>query len=265
MESYNENQKGRIHASKSTEANGRNNRMNLDNQNETHNNISKSEKFDMLNKIFLTNSSFNKHTKEYFITLFQIILILILNEAKISKMEADIILTKLKPNQNKYKFIDFMNYLTELCKYIFKENYEKDPKKYMNNFLDYLLNNYYERFQEKLESNYVEKKIDNNCTIKSLKKIIESNIDKHSLKLLLSIYTLLKKLYIYYFQYENRKKYEPEALILSSMGSFISFGKKDFKIMPYMIKEKNYVTYYNLLLKRQKDYNETINDLFNLI
>ena len=132
-------------------------------QNETR--ITKAEKFEMINKIFLSNSSFNKHTKEYFITRFQIILILkesnILNEAIISKTEADIILTKLKPNQNKYKFIDFMNYLAELCKYIFKENYEKDPKKYMNNFLDYLLNNYYECFQEKLESNYVEKKIDN--------------------------------------------------------------------------------------------------------
>ena len=268
MESYSDNQKGRIHASKSTEANGRNNRINLDNENDTQHSISKSEKFDMLNKIFLTNSSFNKHTKEYFITRFQIILILkesnILNEAIISKTEADIILTKLKPNQNKYKFIDFMNYLAELCKYIFKENYEKDPKKYMNNFLDYLLNNYYECFQEKLESNYVEKKIDNNCTINSLKKIIESNIDKHSLKLLLSIYTQLKKLYICYFQYENRKKYDPETLILNSMESFISFGK-DFEIMPYMIKEKNYVTYYNLLLKHQKDYNETINDLFNSI
>ena len=85
MESYNENQKGRIHASKSTEANGRNNRINLDDENNTQHSISKSEKFDMLNKVFLTNSSFNKHTKEYFITRFQIILILkesnILNEA----------------------------------------------------------------------------------------------------------------------------------------------------------------------------------------
>ena len=79
----------------------------------------------MLNKVFLTNSTFNKHTKEYFITRFQIILILkqsnILNDSIISKTQADILLIKLKPNQNKYKFIDFMNYLTEISKYIFKE------------------------------------------------------------------------------------------------------------------------------------------------
>ena len=43
-------------------------------QNETR--ITKAEKFEMINKIFLSNSSFNKHTKEYFITRFQIILIL---------------------------------------------------------------------------------------------------------------------------------------------------------------------------------------------
>jgi hypothetical protein len=105
-------------------------------------------------------------------------------------------LTKLKPNQNKYKFIDFINYLNEICKYIFKENFEKNPKKYFNSFLDYLLNNYYEYFQEKLESNYVEQKIDNNCTMNSLKKIIESDIENYALKLLLSLYRQLKKLYM---------------------------------------------------------------------
>ena len=233
-----------------------------------NNTISKSEKFDMLNKVFLTNSSFNKDTKEYFITRFQIILILrqsnILNDEIINKTQADILLTKLKPNQNKYKFIDFMNYLTEICKYIFKEKYENNPKKYFSNFLDYLLNNYYECFQEKLESNYVEKKIDNNCTMNSLKKIIESDIEKHALKLLLSMYLPLKKLYSCYFPYEIYKKYDNDTLILNSMENFITFGK-DFEIMPYMIKEKNYVTYYNLLLKHQKDYTETINDIFQSI
>ena len=268
MESFDEYQKQRPQASKSTEADRKRNRMNLDNENDSQQGMSKSEKIDMLSKIFLTNSSFNKHTKEYFITRFQIILILkqsnVLNEAIISKTQADIILTKLKPNHNKYKFKDFMNYLVELCKYIFKENYNQNPKKYMNNFVDYILNNYYECFQKKLESNYVEKKIDNNCTMNSLKKIIESDIEKHALKLLLSIYPQLKKIYICYFSYENRKKYDPDSLILNSMESFISFGK-DFELLPYMINEKNYVTYYNLLLKHQKDYNETINDIFQNI
>ena len=246
-------------------------KIHVENENESqHGNsgISKSEKFEMLNKIFLTNSSFNKHTKEYFITRFQIILILkqsnILNDQIISKTKADILLTKLKPNQNKYKFIDFINYLNEICKYIFKENFEKNPKKYFNSFLDYLLNNYYEYFQEKLESNYVEQKIDNNCTMNSLKKIIESDIEKHALKLLLSLYNQLKKLYICYFPYENKKKVDKETLILNSMENFVSFGK-DFEIMPYMINEKNFVTYYNMLLKHQKNYTETIDDLFHSI
>ena len=246
-------------------------KIHVESENESqhgNNGISKSEKFEMLNKIFLTNSSFNKHTKEYFITRFQIILILkqsnILNDQIISKTKADILLTKLKPNQNKYKFIDFINYLNEICKYIFKENFEKNPKKYFNSFLDYLLNNYYEYFQEKLESNYVEQKIDNNCTMNSLKKIIESDIEKHALKLLLSLYSQLKKLYICYFPYENKKKVDKETLILNSMENFVSFGK-DFEIMPYMINEKNFVTYYNMLLKHQKNYTETIDDLFQSI
>ena len=217
------------------------NKIHIENENDSQqggNGISKSEKFDMLNKVFLTNSSFNKHAKEYFITRFQIILILkqsnILNDSIISKTQADILLTKLKPNHNKYKFIDFMNYLTEICKYIFKEKYNDNPKKYFSNFLDYLLNNYYECFQEKLESNYVEKKIDNNCTMNVLKKIIETDIEKNALKLLLSMYIPLKKLYLCYFPYENRNKIDNDILILNSMENFISFGK-DFEIMPYMI------------------------------
>ncbi len=258
----------RNHTSRSIEVQRSTNKLNDENENDSQHGIYRSEKLDMLKKVFLTNSSFNKHTKEYYITRFQIILILkqsnILNENIISKTEADILLTKLKQNHNKFSFVDFMNFLTEICKYVFKEKYEKNPKKYINNFLDYLLNNYYECFQTKLESNYVEKKIDNNCTMNSLKKIIESDIDKHALKLLLSLYNQLKKLYICYFPYENRKKVDQDTLILKSMENFIIFGK-DFEIMPYMIKEKNYVTYYNLLLKHQREYNETINDIFQSI
>ena len=111
------------------------------NNNQTENNpqnvtsMTKAEKIEMMNKIFLSNASFNKHTKEYFLTRFQIILILkksnILNDYIINKAQADLILTKLKPNQNKYSFLDFINYLTEICKYIFKENFKKNPKKYI--------------------------------------------------------------------------------------------------------------------------------------
>ena len=227
--------------------------------------ITKAEKFEMINKIFLSNSSFNKHTKEYFITRFQIILILkksnILNEDIISKTQADLLLTKLKPNCNKFKFIDFINYLSEICKYIFKENYEKNPKKYMDKFYDYLLNNYYEYFQEKLDANYIESEVDNNCTINSLKQIVETDIEKHALKLLLSMYNQLKKIYLCYFKYETSKKHSLETIMLNSMENFIIFGK-DFEIIPYLINEKNLVTYFNLLLKYQKDYTETINDKF---
>jgi hypothetical protein len=271
MISSEENRRDKSHTSRSIEADRKTSKMNIDNENDSQHNdhgVSKSEKIDMLKKIFLTNSSFNKHTKEYFITRFQIILILkqsnILNERIISKTQADLLLTKLKQNYNKYTFVDFINYLTEICRYIFKEKFDKCPKKFMNHFLDYLINNYYECFQEKLESNYVERKIDNNCTMNSLKKIIESNIDKHALKLLLSISNQLKKIYICYFTYENSKKVDHDNLILNSMENFITFGK-DFEIMPYMIKEKNYVTYYNLLLKHQKDYTETINDIFQSV
>ena len=85
--------------------------------------IIKTEKIEMINKIFLSNCSFNKKTNEFLISLLQIILILkksnIINDEIISKAQADVILIKIKPNHNKYKFIDFMNFLTEIFKYIF--------------------------------------------------------------------------------------------------------------------------------------------------
>ena len=251
----------------SYEINHKGNTLNLQTANikQDTNNISKTEKFEMMNKIFLSNSSFNKHTKEYFITRFQIILILrksnILNDDIISKNQADIILTKLKPNQNKYSFIDFMNYLNEICKYIFKEKFDKNPKKYISKFIDYILNNYYEYLEEKLQMNYIETEVDNNTTINSIKTIVETDIEKHALKLLISMYNQLKKIYLCYFKYEIDSKYSKETIMLKSMESFISFGK-DFEIMPYLVNEKNFVTYYNILLRHQKDFTETINDLF---
>ena len=249
------------------EINHNGNTLNLQtgNNKQDTNNISKAEKYEMMNKIFLSNSSFNKHTKEYFITRFQIILILrksnILNDDIISKNQADIILTKLKPNQNKYSFIDFMNYLNEICKYIFKEKFDKHPKKYISKFIDYILNNYYEYLEEKLQMNYIETEVDNNTTINSIKTIVETDIEKHALKLLISMYNQLKKIYLCYFKYEIDSKYSKETIMLKSMESFISFGK-DFEIMPYLVNEKNFVTYYNILLRHQKDFTETINDLF---
>ena len=251
----------------SDDQNKKDNALNIQTENNTQNEtrITKAEKFEMINKIFLSNSSFNKHTKEYFITRFQIILILkksnIINDEIISKTQADILLTKLKPNHNKYKFIDFMNYLTEICKYIFKDNFNKNPKKYMSKFFDYLINNYYEYFEAKLLSNYIDTETENNCTINSIKKIIETDIEKHALKLLVSMYSELKKIYSCYFKYELDKKYSKETIMLNSMENFITFAK-DFEIMPYLINEKNLVTYYNLLLRFQKDYTETIKDLF---
>ena len=251
----------------SDDQNQKDNTLNIQTENNPQNEtrMTKAEKFEMINKIFLSNSSFNKHTKEYFITRFQIILILkksnIINDEIISKTQADILLTKLKPNHNKYKFIDFMNYLTEICKYIFKENFNKNPKKYMSKFFDYLINNYYEYFEAKLLSNYIDTETENNCTINSIKKIIETDIEKHALKLLVSMYSQLKKIYSCYFKYELDKKYSKETIMLNSMENFITFAK-DFEIMPYLINEKNLVTYYNLLLRFQRDYTETIKDLF---
>ena len=251
----------------SDDQNKKDNALNIQTENNTQNEtrITKAEKFEMINKIFLSNSSFNKHTKEYFITRFQIILILkksnIINDEIITKTQADILLTKLKPNHNKYKFIDFMNYLTEICKYIFKDNFNKNPKKYMSKFFDYLINNYYEYFEAKLLSNYIDTETENNCTINSIKKIIETDIEKHALKLLVSMYSQLKKIYSCYFKYELDKKYSKETIMLNSMENFITFAK-DFEIMPYLINEKNLVTYYNLLLRFQRDYTETIKDLF---
>ena len=245
--------------------------MQTDNNELTENNtqnitsMTKAEKFEMLNKIFLSNASFNKHTKEYFLTRFQIILILkqsnIINEYIINKAQADLILTKIKPNHNKYVFVDFMNYLTEICKYIFKEKYNKNPKKIISKFFEYLLNNYYQYFEEQLESNYIETDVDNNCTMNSIKKIIESSIENHALKLMVTMYSQLKKIYSCYFKYEISQKYSKETILLKSMENFISFNK-DFEIMPYLINEKNLVTYFNLLLRYQKDYTETINDIF---
>ena len=102
--------------------------------------LNKIEKLQNLNKIFLNNSQYNTKEKDYFMNWFQIIEILkkgkIISKGIISKTQADIILTQLNPYKRKYNLIDFINFLIEICHYIFKDAFEIAPKETMNYFLN---------------------------------------------------------------------------------------------------------------------------------
>ena len=213
-----------------------------------------------LNKIFLNNSQYNNKDKDYFMSRFQIIDILkksrIISKNIITKTSADIILSKLYPYKRKYNLIDFMNYLTEICHYIYKEKFESSPKETMDYFLNCFFNNYNEILKEKNSKNFMEKMDDNSCTIKCIETIITSKIQKPIVKLLLSLYDSFKKLYKVYFKNETNKNINisvnQEMIMTSSSDSLLQFSK-DFEIVPYIISKSNLNTYYNFLLKYQNE------------
>ena len=63
-----------------------------------------------------------------------------------------------------------------------------------------MINNYYEFLDDLLNSNYIEAETDNNCIINSIKKIIDIDMEKHVLLLLISINNPLKRIYSCYFK-----------------------------------------------------------------
>ena len=231
--------------------------------------IKKSEILQNLNKIFLNNSQYNNKEKDYFMNRFQIIDILkksnIISKKIISKTQADLILTKLYPHKRKYNLIDFMNFLTELCHYIYKDIFESNPKETMNYFLNCFFNNYNGILEEKNSHNFIEKINDNSCTIKCIETIITSKLDKPIFKLLLSLYDSFKKIYKVYFPNElikNLNSINHEIIMLNSSENLFQFSK-DFEIIPYIISKSNLNTYYNFLIKYQTENPEIINEIMN--
>ena len=230
--------------------------------------INKEEMLQNLNKIFLNNSQYNTKEKDYFMTRFHIIEILkkgkIISKGIISKTQADIILTKLNPHKRKYNLIDFINYLTEICHYMYKENFELAPKETMDYFLNCLFGNIHDYLEEKNSKNFLEQNHDSTCTIKSIETIIISKLKKPIFKLLLSLYDSFVKIYKVYFQNELTKNViiNKELMLLNSSENLLQFAT-DFEISPYIINKTNLNTYFNILIKYQFENRNLINDIMN--
>ena len=228
----------------------------------------KAEILQNLNKIFLNNSKYNSQEKDYFMSRYQIIEILkkskIIAKGVVSKIQADIILTRMSPQKNKYNLIDFINFLTELCHFMYKDDFENDPKETMDYFLNCLFNNLSYYIEEKNSKNFLEKSNDNSCTIKCIGMIISSKLQKPICKLFLSLYDSFVKIYKVYFQNELTKNViiDKELMILTSSENLLHFSK-DFEICPYIINKTNLNTYFNLLIKYQIENPEIINSIMN--
>ena len=101
--------------------------------------ISKSKIIFHINKIFFNIAQYSTKEKDYLISKYQLIDILkqgkIISEKIISINQADIILTKLYPYKRNFNFSEFMNFLTELCQYLYQDKFLANPKTCMDNFL----------------------------------------------------------------------------------------------------------------------------------
>ena len=218
--------------------------------------------------IFLNNSQYNNIKKDYFMNRFQVIEILkkskIISKGIISKVQSDIILTRLNPQKRKYNLIDFKNFLTEICHYIYKEEFEEYPQETMNFFLNCLFNNYSKYLKEKNSKNFIDKKEENSCTIKCIEKIITIQIKNPICKLLLSLYDSFKKIYKVYFPEEltNKVIINKDLLLQSSSENILQFAQ-DFEIVPYIINKTNLNIYFHFLIKYQSENPKITNDIMN--
>ena len=219
-------------------------------------------------KIFLNNSQYNSIKKDYFMNRFQAIEILkkskIIAKGIISKAQADIILTRINPQKRKYNLTDFKNFLSEICHYIYKEEFELSPQEAMNYFLNCLFNNYSKCLEEKNSKNFIDKKDENSCTLKCIEKIITIQIEKPICKLLLSLYDSFKKIYKVYFPEELTTKVilNKDLIWQASSDNFLQFGQ-DFEIIPYIINKTNLNTYFHLLIKYQLENSGITDEIMN--
>ena len=215
---------------------------------------SKSKIIFHIKKIFFNAAKYSQKEEDYFISKNQLIDILIggniVSPKLISLNETDIILAKIYPHKTKFNFSQFLNILTELCRYLYKDNFITSPKESMDDFLVCLYNNYKEILIKKNSENFMEKFEDNPCTIKCLETIISSKLERPIFKLILTLYNNLSKIYKVYFPNElvNYKSINEEKLKIESSFNLLKFWK-DFELYPNVISKDNLNMYYNLLMK----------------
>ena len=222
--------------------------------------ISKSKTIFHINKLFFNIAKYSSKENDYLITKFQIMDMLkqgnIISPEIISSNQADLILTKLYKHKTKFNFSQFMDFLTELCHFLYQDNFEKNPKNTLDNFLICLYNNYKDVIIEKNDNNFMEKLDDNSCTMKCLETIISSKLERPIFKLILTLYDNLVKIYKVYFPNEviEYKSINEEKIMAESTQNLITFWK-DFEFIPSIISKTNLNMYFNLLMKYLKEKN----------
>ena len=226
---------------------------------------SKSEIIEQINKIFLNNAQFSSIENDYFISQQKIISILtkskVISKDLINRSEVDVILKSINKS-SKYNLIDFINFLTRLVHTIYKEDFEEHPKEVMNFFFCSFFNNVDDFLNNEISNNYIEKPMNNNCTVKTIETIITTEIDSDVAALLNSLYYTFKSLYEFYFQNEINPRIEFDKLQQLSLKDAITFCK-DFEIMPFLVNESQFVTYFNFVLKYLDENPNALKEILN--
>ena len=226
----------------------------------------KTEIIEKINKIFLNNAQFSSLENDYFISQQKIINILtkskVLSKGVISLSQVDILFRSITPNSNKCNLLDFINFITKLVKTIYTNDFDENPKEVMNYFLDCFFFNYEDYLIEDSSNNFIENATVNNCTIKTIETIVTTEIDNVVVEMLNSIYNTFKTLYMFYFQNELNIKNDYDKLQQQSLKDAITFCK-DFEILPLLLNESQFVTYFNFVLKYDSENPSAIKELFN--
>ena len=227
----------------------------------------KTEIIEKINKIFLNNAQFSSLENDYFISQQKIINILtkskVISKNVMPLSKLDIIFRSINPNSNKYNLLDFINFLTKLAKTIYTNDFDTNPKEVMNYFLDCFFYNYEDYLIEDSSKNFIENASVNNCTIKTIETIVTTEVDSIIVEMLNSIYNTFKTLYMFYFQNELNSKNDYDKLHQQSLKDAITFCK-DFEILPLLLNESQFVTYFNFVLKYDIENPSAIKELFSI-
>lgn len=210
-----------------------------------------------LKKIFMSIAKYNSKDNSYYITQLTLNKVLkdsrIIAECSIRLSEVDLLYQKACSFDYKMNYEQFLDFLIRLSKKLFPEEFYENPK----GTVDFFLLDFFDKYKDVLNSKSL--RFEKITPLDPLNKIIASLIryspDSKQRVIIFKVYPTLTALYHQYIysdmSYVDRVN-TSKQVYMNKMKLFV----RDFEVMPYMISEKFFVMYINMVMENNEQEEE---------
>jgi hypothetical protein len=211
-------------------------------------NFTKQEVIENCDRIFHNFASYYREEDTYTLSSVSIVKILkavnLLDDNFLKRSDVDVLIKKTS-STGRLSSKQFLEFLVLACQRIDSEEFKANPRIAMN----LLLGNFLIPFSKYIEEEQNEEGSESALVFKTLEFLFaQYECDFKLVAMLNNIYPALKEIYINYFHYENNNYKDLKKVETGSQNSFNKFCR-EFEIIPYLISNKQMVTYYKKSVK----------------